>query len=316
MRSLLWVGCLGALAASPAWAQERGARADDADFADDGDEEVYVPAPRDRLWYSNATYVRLNPLGLVNQHRVGWRRRLSTADHLLLKDTYAFVAGAATVTPAWTRVGAYAEVLPLAVLRLFGEVTAVGYYGTFDQVLAFDDPAARYSDQTIEALGGNAAPAAGWTLTLGGTVRAAAGPIAARSTFQGQRIALGLGEGVSFYEQLSDRLPLDGGWVLMNDADLLYVQNKLRLGVRHSFSDNLDGSEGTDAATAYHRVGPLFAWQFADHAPGKRFNQPTLFVIAQWWLQHPYRAGQEQPQGLPLIAVGFAFNGDYATSSP
>lgn len=297
-----------ALALAPAHAQERGARADDAAFADD-DGETYVPAPRDRLWYSNATYVRVNPLGLVDQFRLGWRRRLSTTDHLLLRDTYAFVGGTVTSTPAWTRVGGYAEVLPLAVLRLFGEVTAVGYYGTFDQVLAFA-PDDRYSDRSIEARSAEAGPAAGTTITLGGTVRAAAGPIAVRSTAQVQRIDLDLAEGAWFYEQLSDRLVADGGWVVLNDADILYVAEKLRLGVRHSFSDTLAAPAGTDAATAYHRVGPLFAYQFRDEAPGARFNQPTLFMLAQWWAQHPYRSGAEQPAGLPLIAVGFAFNGD------
>jgi hypothetical protein len=303
------------LLAAPAWGQERGARSDDVDYAADADADRYVPAPRDRLWYSNATYVRVNPLGLVNQHRIGWRRRLSTVDHLLLRDTYAFAAGAVTVTPAWARVGGYAEVLPLAVLRLFTEVTAVSYFGTFDQVLLFDD-GERYSDQSIEARGDEASARSGLALTFGGTLRAAAGPMAVRSTYQVQRIGLsGLDDGQLFYEQLSDRLAPNNGWVWLNDADVLYVQGKLRLGARLSSSGTPAAPEGTDAAIGYHRLGPLFAWQFDDHPPGKRFNQPTLFVLAQWWLQHPYRTGNEQPQGLPLIAVGFAFNGDHATSA-
>lgn len=304
------------LALAPvASAQERGARADDVAFAEDDDSERYVPAPRDRLWYSNATYVRVNPLGLVNQYRLGWRRRLSTTDHLLLRDTYAFVGGTVTATPAWTRVGGYAEVLPLAVLRLFTEVTAVGYFGTFDQVLPFA-PDDRYSDQSIDARSAEAGPAAGTAITFGGTLRAAVGPVAVRSTAQVQRIDVGLAEGAWFYEQLSDRLVADGGWVVLNDADILYVAEKLRLGVRHSFSDTLNAPAGTDAATAYHRVGPLFAYQLRDDPPGKGVNQPTLFALAQWWAQHPYRSGDEQPAGLPLIALGFAFNGDLATSAP
>jgi len=303
----------GLAAAAPSQAQERGARADDAAYTGD-DDSTYVPAPRDRLWYSNASYLRINPLGLVNQHRVGWRRRLSTKDSLLFRDTYAFVGPAVTLTPAWARGGLYGEAQLLAVLRVFTEVMGVGYFGTFDQVLTFPEDG-RYSDQTIEAQGDRAEPTGGWVWTIGTTVRAAVGPIAVRSTVQGLRFDLGgVADGAFFYDQLSDRLAPDEGWVVLNDADLLYLNGKVRAGVRHSFSDNLGGSSGTDAATAYHRVGPLFAYQFADHAPGKRFNQPTLFLLAQTWVQHPYRTGDEQSQALPLIAAGFAFNGDYKTS--
>ncbi len=296
-----------------AFGQDRGARGDDAAY-ETQDPDTYTPPPRDRLWYSNATYARLNPVGLVNLNRLGWKRRLSTKPSVLFQDTYAFIGGVATVTPAWSRVGGYAEVQPLAVLRLFTELTAVGYYGTFDQVLTF--PAdGRFSDQAIDDEGDRSEATLGWTFTMGGTLRAAVGPIAVRSTLQALRFDLGgAADGQYFYDQLSDRLAPDEGWIILDDTDLLIVADKLRLGLRHTVTDTLDGSAGTDAALAHHRLGPLFAWQFADHAPGTRFNQPTLFVLTQWWLQHPYRTGDEQPQGLPLVAVGFAFNGDWAVS--
>ncbi len=300
--------------ASTAEAADRGARADDAAFAASGD-EAYAPAPRDRLWYSNSTFARVNPLGLFNGYRVGWQRRLSTSDSILLQDTYTFIGPITTITPAWARVGGYAESQLLAVLRVFGEVSAIGYYGTFDQVLTF--PAdARYSDLTIADEADRSAPTGGWFANVGGTVRAAAGPVAVRSTAQLLRFDLGGHvDGGYFYEQLSDRLAPDGGWLLLKDTDLLYVGGKLRLGARYTFTDTLDGSDGTDASLSHHRLGPLFAWQFTDKKPGARFNQPTLFVLTQWWLQHPYRTGDEQPQALPLTAIGFAFNGDLRTSA-
>lgn len=306
--------CLALLLPPLALAQDRGARADDAAYA--ADDEAYVPPPVDRLWYSNATFLRVNPLGLIDIHRLGWRHRLSDSDSVLLQDTYTFTGVSAILTPAWTRLGLYAEAQLLSVARIFGEVGGVGYYGTFDQVLTFDDPAARYSDQTIKDLGDAASPELGWTATFGGTLRAKVGPVAVRSTGQVSRIDLALGgDDLFFYDQFWDRLAPDGGWMFLNDLDLLYVQGKLRLGARHTFSDTLDGRGGeTDGGLAHHRLGPLLAWQFADHAPGARFNQPTLFVVVQPWLQHPYRTGEEQPAALPLIAAGFAFNGDYWTS--
>lgn len=279
-----------------AFAQDRGARADDAAYAAE-DGEDYVPAPRTRLWYSNALFGRVNPLGLTLLHKVGIRQRLSTRDSLLFRDTYTFAGVNLMVTPAYTRFGLYAEAQVLSILRVFGQVEGVGYYGTFDQVITFD-PDARWSDRAIDDRADDASTAFGWVLTAGVTLRAAVGPIAVRSTPQITRFDLGL-NGAWFYDQFWDRLAPDRGVMFLADTDLLYVGDKLRLGTRYTVSETFGAPSGTDAARAQHRIGPLFAWQFADKKPGTKFNQPTLFVLAQWWLQHPYRAGNEQPAGLP-----------------
>jgi len=299
------------LAVLSAFAQDRGARPEDSSFVNE--EEVYEPPPKDRLFYTNATYVRVNPLGLVNLHRVGWRRRLSTSDSLLKKDTYVFVGPGVTLTPAWARGGLYGEAQLLAIFRVFAQIDGAGYFGTFDQLLAFDG-SDRFSDDAIEARGDEARAAGGWLATTGATVRAKVGPIAVRNTTSFMYMDLDVRGGTHFYDQLSDRLVQDKSWVVLNDADVLYVNGKLRTGVRHTVTDGLAG--GTEEGDiAQHRVGPLFAWQFDDKKPRASFNQPTLFVLAQWWVQHPYRTGNEQPQALPLVAVGFAFNGDHWTSN-
>lgn len=299
------------LLTSPAMAQDRGARGDDAAF-DPNSEEEYDPGALDRLYYTNATFVRVNPLGLVDQFKVGWRRRLSEKDSLLFRDTYWFTGLNVMATPAYSRVGLYSEAQILAVLRVFAEVNGVGYFGTFDQVMSWDDPNAKFSDQTIAALGetGDFAATTGWVLNAGGTVRGAVGPVVLRSTAQVTRYDLALPDGdVVFYDQFWDRLAPDKGWMVLNDLDVLVLAGKARIGARHTFTDQLGGG-GTDGGLAQHRLGPLLAYQFHDKKKGTRFNQPTAFLLCQWWLKHPYRAGQEQPQGLPLLALGFAFNGD------
>lgn len=308
-----WLACLAWMTMT-AVAQDRGARADDAAFPDD--EEVYTPAPRDRLHYTNATFARVNPLGFVDLYRLGWQRRLSKADHVLLHDTYTFVSGEVMATPAYTRVGVFAEAQVLAILRVYASYSGVGYYGSFSQVQSWPTKDVRWSDQTLDADGDNAYATLGSVVTAGGTLRAAVGPVAVRSTVALSSYNLDLEDGdVAFYDQYWDRLAPDNGWMVLNDADVLLVFEKARIGARHTFTDELGNDTDFDSALATHRVGPLFAWQFADKKAGERFNQPTLFALAQWWLQHPYRAGQEQPQGLPLIAVGFAFNGDLAVSA-
>ena len=236
---------------------------------------------------------------------------------MLFHDTYSFVSGEVMATPAYTRVGVFAEAQLLAVLRVFVNYSAVAYYGTFDQVLSWPGPDARYSDQTIEAEGDRARATLGTVFTGGGTLRAAVGPIAVRSTLTLMRFDLDLPDGdTRFYDQLTDRLAPDGGWMATNDADVLALVGPARIGLRHSYSNEFGSGNAVDSALSNHRVGPLLAYQFHDKKPGTRFNQPTAFLIAQWWVKHPYRAGQEQPQGLPLIAAGFAFNGDLAMSAP
>jgi hypothetical protein len=299
------------LSASVALAQGRGARPDDAQFPT----EDATPPPKYRLWYTNATFVRVNPLGLVNPTKIGLRTRLSDKTSLLLNDTYAFAGMSTTLTPAWARVGGYAEVQPLSLIRVFADVSAMAAYGTFDQILTWDDPSARFSDQTIADRGSEASPEVGWTATLGATARAKAGPIAVRNTVQMTRIDLALDQdGLFFYDQYWDRLAKDGGWMWLNDLDLLALAGPVRAGVRYTASRVLDDRPATaDSAGTDHRVGPLFAYQFKGVPHSQKINQTTLFVLAQWWADHPYRTGVEQPGALPLIAVGFAFNGDLKT---
>ena len=280
--------------------------------ADDAD---WSPEPANRLYYTNASFARVNPLGLVDFYRLGWRHRLSSSDSTLLKDTYTFVAGEVMATPAYTRVGIFAEAQFLAIARVYVQYSGVGYYGNFAQIQSWDTNGVRYSDQSLEATEGEAYATLGSVFTTGGTLRAKAGNVVIRSTVALTRFDLNLQDGdVVFYDQYWDRLAPDGGWMVLNDADVLALMGKARVGVRHTFNDELGNSGPQDSALANHRVGPLLAWEFAAKDPGARYNHPTAFLVTQWWLQHPYRAGAEQPQGLPMIALGFAFNGDLATS--
>lgn len=301
-----------AAVATPGWAQDRGARGDDAGFRSSNVD--YEPPPRDRLYYTNATFIRYNPIGLVNVGRVGWRRRLSPSSHPLLRDTYLFVAPQVFITPASARGGLYAEVQALSIFRVFAELNATQFFGTFGQVLGYPDTTLAFSDQTLRARRDESGPAFGTSVVFGASVRLALGPIAMRSTANFTRFDVNLPEGaIAFYNRLWDRLLVDGRFNWLQDTDVLFVHRRSRIGVRYTVSDDLDGNPGV-GGESQHRLGPLFAYQFINNQPGARFNQATLFVVAQWWLKHPYRTGQEQPAALPLMAVGFTFNGDFAVS--
>ena len=77
------------------------------------------------------------------------------------------------------------------------------------------------------------------------------------------------------------------------------------VGARWTVTDPmLDGGH-----PAMHRVGPIFAWKFAQES-GPRFANPTLLVITQLHAKHPFRSGADVSPAIPYLAVAFAFNGD------
>lgn len=268
--------------------------------------------PKHRLYYSNATFARVNPLGLISVGQLGWRRRLADkpASNVLFGDTYTYVAAVSRVSPAFGRLGAHLEVSPIAIFKAWVDLEGVGYFGTFDQVTGFSDASPAYDDDSLDAMA-RGLPTGGWVFTGGAVLQAKAGPVAVRSTFQATRFSIGLPDGEEyFYDQIWDRLAPNNGFMLLNDADVMGVFEHARVGTRWTWTDGLVDDPDSLAGMAHHRVGPLFAWQFSEGPPGKRFNRPTLFTLVQWWLQHPYRDGTEQSQAMPLVAVGFAFQGD------
>ena len=314
LRAIILLGTV--LWATSAFGQDRVGPLQEPEDAAEKDSER-PDLPLHRIHYANATFGRINPLGLIDTFQLGYRLRLTDSKHLLLYDTYLFVGPSVMLSPAFGRGGVRAEISPLAILKLFVDVSGTGFFGTFDQIMTWPTPVGPYDDRTIRErgdLGLKVGATGGWVATVGGTLQGKVGPVAARSTFQARRFDLALPGGTYFYDQFWDRLVADEEWALLADTDLLGLVGPATFGVRWTWSDTLIG-DGSDGDLAHHRVGPLFAWRFKDEPVGTAFNRPTLFVLAQWWAQHPYRTGAEQPAGLPLIALGFAFEGDLWTSS-
>jgi hypothetical protein len=123
-----------------------------------------------------------------------------------------------------------------------------------------------------------------------------------------------------FYDQVNDVLAPDEGWYLTNDVDLLYQTPDKRFvgGARYSqafvFYDARHFAAGESPANRNntHRVGPFVGYTFKSE-DGASFNNPTVFLLVQWWLQNPNRAGGSDrvSQALPLLGVGFQMTGDF-----
>jgi hypothetical protein len=212
------------------------------------------------------------------------------------------------------------------VLQLYGIYEWVQYFGGFNYLQSFPSARAEFSDTLLSQRGELPAgdplrnyAASGTQLTLGANVQFKVGPVVARSQFRLVRPDYALREGDRvFYDIFYDVLAPNGGWFYTNDADLAWMPGRsglvvgLRWTVTHALYDarhfaadetreNLNGP--------MHRVGPVLAYSFFSE-DGARFNSPTIVLMANWWLAHRYRAGQEVSSLMPLLALGFTFNGD------
>ena len=140
-------------------------------------------------------------------------------------------------------------------------------------------------------------------------LRAKVGPVVLRSRLTAMMTDMDLRSGdTTWYDPFFDVLSEDGGWTLVNDADLLLMllDEMLIVGVRHNTTQALHDESGFDAI---QRIGPLAAYRFYDE-PGSRVNRPTIFMLVNWYLAHPFRTGQDTSQAIPYVALGFALSGD------
>jgi hypothetical protein len=275
---------------------------------------------RNQIRYQNLTLGRYNPLGLFNQLTLGYRHSLyGETDSVLKNGSYVAFNVTPAVSPAWARGGAQIEIQPLALLRLSATYEGIGYFGSFDALQSYQTANADWSEEAQEATGEiGAYSTSGTILTLSALLQAKVGPIAARSNYRAiyQSMSTQNGDPL-FYDLVFDVLAPNNGFLHTVDSDLLFLHpnNALTVGLRHTYTHAsydetmyLAGESVSEGREDTHRLGPLVAYRL-NQRTDMRFSQPTLILIMNWWLQHPYRTGQETAQGVPYVVAGFAFNG-------
>lgn len=285
------------------------------------------PPPQQRLVYRNTLFFRLNPLGLINDARLSYRWRLYLSESPALRDNFIGIGLAPSASPAFARAGVLVELQPLTVLQLYGIYEWVQYFGGFNFLQSFPSARSEFSDTVLaqraqlpegEPLRNYAT--SGTQLTLGANLQLKVGPVVARSLLRVVRPDYQLRQGDRvFYDIFYDVLAPDGGWFFTNDADLLYQSDSrsgLTVGARWTVTHAFYGPEHfapgeplEDLNGPMHRVGPMLAYTLFSE-DGASFNSPTVTLLAQWWLSHRYRTGQDVSALMPLLAVGFSFNGD------
>jgi hypothetical protein len=292
---------------------------------------------RHRFVYTNLSAVRYNPLGLINELTLGWRIQLINKNTTLFKDSFISLNLHTYITPAFGRIGPMVIFQPLAVLNLSASYDGIGYFGTFDLVQSYPSPRANYSDSEIANQGEQGFDQAtrGHLITLSALLQAKVGRIAMRDNVKGyyfdlflrEDLATGREDPVS-YDQTLDILVPDEGWSLTNDLDLLYLFDfGLTLGARYTYtkafyrdSDFLPGEPTDDPNGGTHRIGPaiLYAppkWSAKaarrhNHST-KRWRNPTVILLPQWWAKHRWRTGADVHPAVPYLVLALRFEGDF-----
>jgi hypothetical protein len=279
-------------------------------------------APADRLLYRTTTIVRVNPIGVFNESRFGYRHRLFQSDSPLFRDNFVGFGLASIAAPPVVGLAPSFEFQPLSILQLTVSYTPLLFFGTFGYLQSSPSANAPHSDDDREQgdKDGKAYPTTGGQVTIQPLVQMKVGPIAVRSAtrFIYNMTHLRHGDRVSYDPSLDLLLPRDG-WAFANDSDLVFIAPKggFTAGLRYSmaraiYSDDdfaPEEQQKTPATRTIQRLGPIVAYTFFDH-PGAGFNAPTIFLLSQWWLDHPYRTGRETSQALPYVILGCFFSGD------
>ena len=139
--------------------------------------------PVDRLTLNNVVAVRANPLGLEDQLRVVYQRRLYAHDSAVLRDNFLAVGLFPKLSPACLRVGPIVEVQPLSMLNVRATAEWAWFPRSFNYLQSFSSPTADFSDATLRARhdAGDDYSTTAFHATIEPTVQAKLGPIAIRN---------------------------------------------------------------------------------------------------------------------------------------
>ena len=278
------------------------------------------PHPRERITYDSTLGIRVNPLGIEERINVFARRRLYQDPSPLLREANVAVGLVPTLTPSIVRIGPAVEIRPLTILTLSAAGYVQGWMKTFNNLQSFPSPTAEHSDSDLRD-GGDADRnygTAGTELQLRAQLLAKAGPIVLRADGSLHTADVGLrSTDTVYYDPRSDLMVPDGGFWMVEDTDLVWLTDfGLIAGVRGTIStafyrdeDFAPGETTDDPNGPTFRAGPILAYTFYDK-PDALFNKPTAILIANWWLAHRYRTGEDVSAALPYIALAFRFEGE------
>jgi hypothetical protein len=296
----------------------------------------WLPPPETRVVLNNLTVLRLNPVGLEDQIRLGWQQRIADQASPFLRDNFLFVGIAPRLNPAFIKIGPSIEVQPFSLFNLRVGFEYIHFFSTFGFLQSFGSAVADYDDKLLAVCASKAEevlkkcvstdaaglplqsptaplnyPASGVHLMIEPTLQGRFGPVAIRNKLAIEYWYMRLpGDQRVFYDVTLDTLVPGNGWVVTNDLDVLFVTKfRLMVGARYSIvkpiyeADDYRFSVDRSAEdNTVQRLGPLLYYTFFDRGY-TGFNKPTLLLVVNWYVDHRYRRGQAPAQILPAVFV-------------
>ncbi len=273
------------------------------------------------LTYQSATVLRVNPKGLSQFLLIKAPFGLYDSDHEALEKNGITPIVQLQASPAYYKAGVALEFDPMTILGFRAGVQWQNYNGKFDGLQSFDGTDVNFSDTNLEALGNDGQglnySASGRIMSLSTTLKAKVGDIALKHKFGGVRYDMELQNNHEHYYDITlDILVENGQWNLTNTTDLVYIHDdSLMVGLRSDYTTPAYSSEGDDLPGSTYRLGPSVIYNFdpsddSASASNPNFRNPKLIVMLNWWLQHPYRTGEDVSGGLPMALVVFTCEGD------
>lgn len=290
----------------------------DADFSQQPEGITHWEHHQHRFVWNNLTAVRVNPLGLTNRFRAGYRGQISNRPEPIFDESFWSAQLDTEITPAFGYVGGRLELQPVALVNLFVSYGVVGSFGSFSYTRSFPDVTVDYSDETLQDTRDQDYATVGQRATMSALFQFGLAGWAIRNHVQLHWTDWDLrpGDRVSWDATL-DLLVPDGGFVVTNDADMLVLTEfDLKFGVRYTLTaglyDAADLAGGPNLTSPHHRIGPAVLYTFFEDPVGTMWNKPTLVLLAQWWVAHHYR-DTDKP-ALPYLVLGFIQEGDFLVS--
>jgi hypothetical protein len=279
-------------ALSPVFAQE-----DDHDST--VEETVEQELPQSRLYLGSLTVARYHPIGLEAQNRLMYSYMLYDSTSPILRNNFVKIGPSLKINPTGLKLGPFFDLQPLAVLHFRFGYEFVFYFGTLGYMQSYTTSDADYSDAQRDDSKEDSYSTSGHHLFAETTIQMKISYFVARSKFAFAYWDVNLKDGERyFYDGTLDTVIPINELLWNNDTDLLFVKEKLALGVRYS------GVFPLTEAT-HQRIGPVVAWSF-NTRDYTTFNRPTLIFLLAWYLEHPNREG-----GIPYIVLGFSFSSDF-----
>jgi hypothetical protein len=260
------------------------------------DEAPAEPGRRREL--SETLAASVNNLGLQNVLELSWRRPLSASRNPLLSGAHTAFGVSHTLTPSYTRVGAWAQVSPLSVLDLRVGVEPTAYFGTFHSLMSFDSYGDSFTNDARDQRGGAGFGTAG-RVYLSPTLKMKAGPVVAvaGADFEWWRSDA---RGPLFYEPARDTLLKASGDQLLSTSSVLLYERAL--GPRGQLAGGLIHQLTyvyAAPANKIQRLGVLVVRQFGARRFGLR--RPRLLATVGYYLDDPSKKHQVSA----AIALGF-----------